>query len=89
MTLSVPDLSCKELVELVTDYLEEKLSSDDRTRFEMHLTYCDSCRTYLRQMRQVVESARAVTEESIEPEARDALLAAFRGWKAGPGGGRA
>ncbi|HET7825986.1 MAG TPA: zf-HC2 domain-containing protein [Anaeromyxobacter sp.] len=88
MTLSVPDLSCKELVELVTDYLEEKLSIDDRMRFEMHLTYCDSCRTYLRQMRQVVESARGVTEESIEPDARDALLAAFRGWKRGDGGKR-
>jgi anti-sigma factor RsiW len=86
MTPTVPDLSCRELVELVTGYLEEKLPVDDRTRFELHLTYCDACRTYLRQMREVVRSARAVTEESIGPEARDALLAAFRGWKRGPGG---
>jgi hypothetical protein len=48
------DLSCRELVELVTDYLEERLSADDRTRFQMHLVYCDSCRTYLHQMRQVL-----------------------------------
>jgi anti-sigma factor RsiW len=86
MTLSVPDLSCRELVELVTDYLEAKLSTEDRTRFEMHLTYCDSCRTYVRQMRQVVDGAGKLTEETIDPRARDALLAAFRGWKGGSGG---
>ena len=86
MTLSVPDLSCRELVELVTDYLESRLTFDDRTRFEMHLTYCDSCRTYLRQMRQVVQGAGRLTEETIEPHAREALLAAFRGWKRGSRG---
>ncbi|HEY6001914.1 MAG TPA: zf-HC2 domain-containing protein [Anaeromyxobacter sp.] len=86
MTLSVPDLSCRELVELVTDYLESRLSIDDRTRFEMHLVYCDFCRTYVRQMRQVVDGAGKLTEESIDPGARDALLAAFRGWKRGSGG---
>jgi anti-sigma factor RsiW len=88
MTLSVPDLSCRELVELVTDYLEEKLSPEDRTRFEMHLTYCDWCRTYVGQMRQVVDTAGKLTEEAIEPDTRDALLAAFRGWKRGSGGER-
>ncbi len=86
MTIAVPDLTCRELVELVTDYLEERLSIEDRTRFELHLGYCDGCRTYLHQMRQVREAAGELTETSIAPEARDALLAAFRGWKRGPGG---
>lgn len=86
MTLSVPDLSCRELVELVTEYLEQKLPPDDRTRFELHLGDCDSCRSYLRQMRQVLETAGELTEESIAPEARGSLLEAFRDWKRGPGG---
>lgn len=86
MTAGVPDLTCKELVELVTDYLEEKLSLEDRTRFELHLSYCDWCRTYLRQMRQVLKTAGKLREEAIAPEARDELLAAFRGWKRGRGG---
>jgi hypothetical protein len=87
MTRAAPDLSCRELVELVTDYLEARLSVEDRTRFELHLCYCDWCRTYLRQMRQVLEAAGRITEESISPESREALLEAFRGWKDGTGGG--
>jgi hypothetical protein len=86
MKLSVPDLSCRELVELVTEYLESRLSLDERTRFELHLGYCDWCRTYVRQMRQVLETAGELTEESIAPDAKGALLAAFRDWKRGPGG---
>ena len=89
MTRSVPDLACRELVELVTDYLEERLSEDDRTRFELHLTCCEWCRTYLQQMRQVLATAGKLTEASIAPEVRDALLGAFRGFKKGSGGGRA
>jgi anti-sigma factor RsiW len=86
MTLPVPDLSCRELVELVTDYLEGRLPLDERTRFELHLGDCEGCRRYLRQMRQVLEAAGDLTEESIEPEARSVLVAAFRDWKRGPGG---
>jgi anti-sigma factor RsiW len=84
--LSVPDVSCRELVELVTEYLEARLPVEERTRFELHLGYCDWCRTYLRQMRQVRDAAEELTEESIAPEAKSALLAAFRDWKRGSGG---
>ncbi|ABS27802.1 anti-sigma factor [Anaeromyxobacter sp. Fw109-5] len=84
-TAPVPDLSCRELVELVTDYLEGSLPADERTRFELHLTYCAWCRTYLAQMRQILERAGELTEASLAPEARDALLATFRDWKKDPG----
>ncbi|HZY02729.1 MAG TPA: zf-HC2 domain-containing protein [Anaeromyxobacteraceae bacterium] len=87
MTREVPDLTCRELVELVTDYLEVRLPADDRLRFELHLTYCVPCRTYLKQMRQVLASAGQLTEDSIAPAARDELLRAFRDWKKGSGGG--
>jgi anti-sigma factor RsiW len=79
-------VSCRELVELVTEYLEARLPVEERTRFELHLGYCDWCRTYLRQMRQVRDAAEELTEESIAPEAKSALLAAFRDWKRGSGG---
>lgn len=81
------DLPCRELVELVTDYLEGKLPADDRTRFELHLGSCDGCSTYLRQMRLVLAASGRLSEESLSSAARDALLRAFRGWKAGEGGG--
>ena len=89
MTPSVPDLTCRELVELVTDYLEERLSADDRTRFELHLTCCDWCRTYLQQMRQVLATTGKLTEASIPPKARASLREAFRGWPKDAGGGGA
>jgi hypothetical protein len=86
MTLSVPDLTCRELVELVTDYIEERLPTEDRVRFELHLTFCEPCRVYLRQMRQVRAAAGRLTEESIAADARAALLEGFRDWKKGSGG---
>jgi anti-sigma factor RsiW len=88
MTAAVDDLTCRELVELVTDYLEGRLPPIERSRLEAHLAECDGCGTYLRQMEQVLRAAGRLGEDSLAPGARDALLAAFRGWKGGPGGRR-
>jgi anti-sigma factor RsiW len=75
------DLTCKELVELVTDYLEGCLSVDDRTRFELHISYCEGCKAYLHQMRAIVRTAGRLTEEAIPPRVRDELMMLFRKWK--------
>lgn len=85
MNRPVPDITCKELVELVTDYLDDHLPEFDRLRFELHLAYCDWCRTYLAQMREVVSTAGKLTDEDVAPAARDALLSVFRDWKKGSG----
>ena len=77
---SLPEMPCRELVELVTDYLEDRLSARDRARFEAHLAECEYCETYLDQMRQTIRALGRLPEESLSPEARDALLAAFRDW---------
>ena len=76
----LPELPCRELVELVTDYLEDRLSPIDRARFEAHLTECEACRTYLEQFRQTIRVLGRLPEESLSPDAREALLTAFRGW---------
>ena len=76
----LPEMPCRELVELVTDYLEDRLSPIDRARFEAHLTECEACRTYLEQFRQTIRVLGRLPEESLSPEAREALLTAFRGW---------
>ena len=80
------DLTCAELVELVTDYLEDALDPDDRRRFEEHAGLCPGCATYLDQMRATIAETGRLTPETLEPEARDRLLEAFRGWAAEPGG---
>ena len=76
-----PELTCAELVELVTDYLEDALPPLERERFELHLVICDGCRIYLEQMRQVLRAAGRLEESSLRPEARATLLQAFRGWR--------
>ncbi|HJR88882.1 MAG TPA: zf-HC2 domain-containing protein [Aeromicrobium sp.] len=77
---AAPEMPCQELVELISDYLEDRLSPVDRTRFEAHLADCEACRTYLEQFRQTIRALGRLPEESLSPEARTALLDAFRGW---------
>ena len=78
---TVEALSCQELVELVTDYLEGALSMDERARFEEHLAECQNCVVYLAQMRATIELTGSLTPEGLSREAQEALLRAFRDWK--------
>jgi anti-sigma factor RsiW len=82
MNLATRPLVCRELVELVTDYLEGRISSADRSRFEEHLDECDGCTAYVEQMRRTIEALGHIPEESLSPEAERELLAAFRDWRA-------
>jgi anti-sigma factor RsiW len=75
------DLTCAEVVELVTEYLEGGLSSRDRERFEEHLGYCNWCVTYLEQMRQTIAATGLLREEDLGPGLQDAVVKAFRGWR--------
>ena len=75
------DLTCRELVELVTEYLEGTLQPLERDRFEAHLEGCSKCGAYLDQMRATLAAARRLSERSLPRGARVALLRAFRGWK--------
>jgi anti-sigma factor RsiW len=77
------DLTCQELVELVTEYLEGSLPPEDRDRFEQHLILCEGCVLYLEQMRTTIGVTGSLTEESVTPEAREDLLRVFRDWKGG------
>ncbi len=74
------DLTCQELVELVTDYLEGALSAADQARFNSHVRQCERCATYLNQIRTTIAITGALTENGIDPEARDHLLRTFRDW---------
>jgi anti-sigma factor RsiW len=74
-------MTCQELVELITEYLEGALSEYDLARFQQHLRSCDGCETYLEQMRLVIRALGRLTEESIYGAAKQVLLVAFRDWK--------
>jgi len=74
-------LACKELVELVTDYLEGALAERDRVRLEDHLALCEDCTSYLEQMRLTIELTGMLTQNEIPAEGKEELLEVFRAWK--------
>ena len=80
-SLAPPKMTCRELVQLITDYLEGGLSRRDRRRFERHLRDCDGCPTYVEQMRETLRVVGVLGEDDLAPAVRDELLAAFRDWK--------
>jgi len=74
------DLACQELVEIITDYLEGALSDAEQARFETHLADCEGCRRYLDQMRTTIRVVGTLTEEELDPGAKNQLLQLFHEW---------
>jgi Putative zinc-finger len=74
-------MSCQEVVELVSDYLESALPAGEATLFEQHINFCDGCEWYLDQMRTTIAIVGRIEPEDVPPETRDRLLAAFRDWR--------
>ncbi len=79
----VSGFTCREVVELVTEYLEGALTPEERTGLELHLHYCDGCATFLEQIRKTAALAGGLPEERLSAELRDALRAAFDELKRG------
>jgi anti-sigma factor RsiW len=80
VTDPVHQLSCQELVELVTDYLEGSLPEGERRRFDEHVDGCEGCRRYVEQMRATLGVTGELSPESLDPETEQALLTTFRSW---------
>jgi len=72
------EITCRELVELVTDYLDDRMPSDRRLLFEEHIAFCSPCRRYLEQMRLTIRLTGSLREDDLDPATRDAMLAVFR-----------
>jgi anti-sigma factor RsiW len=81
VSIALAHLSCLELVELVTAYLEGTLPAGARKRFEAHLAECDGCTTYLEQMRTTIRLSGALRVEDVSQQAERVLLLAFREWQ--------
>lgn len=81
MNGQIEEMTCKEIVELVTEYLEGTLAADDVARFEEHLALCEGCVNYLDQMRMTIALSGSLSEDSLTPQTRAALIDAFRAWK--------
>jgi anti-sigma factor RsiW len=82
MTESHDHITCQEVVELVTGYLEGALSTEETDLFEQHINFCDGCDWYVDEMRTTVATVGKIEEEDIPDEIREKLMTAFRDWKA-------
>lgn len=76
-----PHVTCQQVVELVTDYLEQSLPPEEASLFEQHVNFCDGCDWYLEQMRATIATVGRISEEDVPDATRERLLAAFREWK--------
>jgi hypothetical protein len=74
-------VSCQEVVELVTDYLEQALPPHEAALVEQLVNFCEGCDWYVDQMRRTVATVGRIEEADVPPETRDKLLAAFRDWR--------
>ena len=81
--MSEQELTCKEVVEIVNDYLEDAMSPHDRERFDQHVSGCDGCTNYVEQMRETIRLTGMLTEEQVPVSQRERLREAFRDWKTG------
>lgn len=77
------ELTCRELVGLITDYLDGALREPDVRRFDHHLTDCDGCTTYLDQFRRTIGLTGRLEPDDLDPAAESALRSAFEDWKNG------
>ena len=82
-TMTEPEITCHQLVELVTEYLEEAMEPAEQAQLEQHLAGCRPCRHYLDQMRRTIQTVGHLPEESVTPAAQVELLKVFRAWKQG------
>jgi anti-sigma factor RsiW len=76
-------MTCKELVELVTEYLDGALPPREVARFEEHIVSCPPCHAHLEQMRRTIEVVGRLPAEALSPDAEQDLREAFRSWKRG------
>jgi anti-sigma factor (TIGR02949 family) len=74
-------MRCREVVELMTEYLEGTLSPGDRARFEEHLSGCDGCSAYLEQLRTTRRVLGRLSDEPVPEPLKAELLRAFKDWK--------
>ncbi len=75
------ELVCRQVVELVSDYLEGALPRSERRRFERHLAGCEHCSEYLAQMRATIRLTGRLTAEDLTPEMREEFTALYRRWR--------
>lgn len=71
-------ITCQQLVELVSDYLEHALETADAELFEQHLVYCEGCEHYVDEIRRTIILGGRLRDDDVPAETLERLLADFR-----------
>ena len=79
--MTEPDVTCREVVELLSDYLDDAMPAPDRERLEAHLAQCDGCSAALEQLRETIRVTGTVSEGEVPSSQLDAIRTAFRAWR--------
>ncbi len=75
------NFTCREIAELITDYLDGSLTFRERIGFQLHLGLCFACRNYLRQMKYTIATLRQLPPDPVPPHVKEELLKRFQNWK--------
>ena len=75
------ELSCQQVVELVTDYLENALLPESLRQLEAHVAECPGCKNYIEQMQLTIDMLHQIARESVFPATKQELLQLFHNWK--------
>jgi anti-sigma factor (TIGR02949 family) len=75
------ELTCAQVVELVTLYLDRELTTDDVERFEEHLAFCGGCSAYLEQIRATIDATGRLRTDDLPAGLQERLLSSFRDWR--------
>jgi len=83
VTGDVEHLTCKEFVEVLTDYLEDALDPAERADVERHIVICRGCSNYVEQMRSTIDLLGRMGDDAADGAHSEKLLGLFRAWRAG------
>ena len=74
-------LECKEVVELVTEFLGDAMAPVDRTRLEQHLLVCPACTLHVAQVRSTISHVAELRVNDQSGDVGAELVDLFRQWK--------
>jgi anti-sigma factor RsiW len=75
-------VTCRELVDVLTDYLEGCLDPTERADIERHIVICRGCANYVEQMHSTIGLLGLLSADEPADARSDGLLELFRGWRA-------
>ena len=76
-------ITCQEVVELLSAYLDGELDPLTLERVEIHLAGCDGCTMVVEELRETIRLSGGLMVEQVDETQRRTLLGAFRDWTGG------